>query len=471
MNKKNTENSRRQFLQRVGALGATAGMSAFLSGVPRLSLASGPSNGVVVVIFQRGGNDGLNMLVPASDEDTAMLETLRPSISDDAHSLRVALPNIPQFKLHASMNVGPKVNLGDGTEVSEFVKLICDRHISFCPATHVGDGLPGHVGDGLPGTLSHFKGQEIIEYGGSGDSIQIVKNNILGSTSSRNELGWIARALSGDVSRFEAFGFGPSDSLKGNTSIFTATDPSELINLAPELQLQLQSRNLAVESAYFAGVEEKTAAGESLRTQITTLSNSADLGSIDYTATPIGEDYKFLGRLGSNLSQTAALIENVEELCYVTINDGGTPGYDLHSNQAERHPGLLNGLAKNLLAFRKRMESVNKRVEVVVITEFGRTVDENGSRGTDHGQASCPILMNAGMYAQPKNSSIIGDWQDLDTHTKAEHNRHYLMPITDYRDLLSEVVMNTLGDVEIRSVFDDADPYYQRDSKPLHLFS
>ena len=66
-------------------------------------------------------------------------------------------------------------------------------------------------------------------------------------------------------------------------------------------------------------------------------------------------------------------------------------GFDTHSNQAEQHRNLLGELADGITTFFETLRQTghDKRVRLMTFSEFGRRVQENGSKGTDHGAASC----------------------------------------------------------------------------------
>jgi uncharacterized protein (DUF1501 family) len=72
-------------------------------------------------------------------------------------------------------------------------------------------------------------------------------------------------------------------------------------------------------------------------------------------------------------------------------------GYDTHYSQLNQHAGLLGELAGALRAFLDdlRAERLEERVAVLVFSEFGRRVAENGSEGTDHGSAG-PVFLAGG---------------------------------------------------------------------------
>jgi uncharacterized protein (DUF1501 family) len=90
-------------------------------------------------------------------------------------------------------------------------------------------------------------------------------------------------------------------------------------------------------------------------------------------------------------------------------------GYDTHSEQAGSHGALLEDLSGSLAAFQKDLVGLNRqdRVMSMVFSEFGRRVDENGSRGTDHGAASTLFVVGAhakaGLYGDYPSLAELGD--------------------------------------------------------------
>jgi uncharacterized protein (DUF1501 family) len=86
-------------------------------------------------------------------------------------------------------------------------------------------------------------------------------------------------------------------------------------------------------------------------------------------------------------------------------------GYDTHSTQADTHANLLGDLAAALSAFQQDLHSLklSGRVTTMVFSEFGRRVDENGSQGTDHGAASCLLLLGDGV-----KGGLAGEYPSLE---------------------------------------------------------
>jgi uncharacterized protein (DUF1501 family) len=86
-------------------------------------------------------------------------------------------------------------------------------------------------------------------------------------------------------------------------------------------------------------------------------------------------------------------------------------------------------------------------VVVVTLTEFGRTVHENGNRGTDHGHASVSLVMGGGV----RGGRVQGRWPGLEERNL--HEARDLAVTTDFRDLLGELLTRHLGDRDLTRVF------------------
>jgi uncharacterized protein (DUF1501 family) len=114
----------------------------------------------------------------------------------------------------------------------------------------------------------------------------------------------------------------------------------------------------------------------------------------------------------------------------------------------------LTELGNGLAAFYKDLGDRMSDVAVVTMSEFGRTAKENGTRGTDHGHANVMFVMGGNI-----RGGIHGDWPGLQPEQLYE-NRD-LNVTTDFRDVLSELVSNHLGNRQVSAVF----PGYDADTK------
>lgn len=131
-------------------------------------------------------------------------------------------------------------------------------------------------------------------------------------------------------------------------------------------------------------------------------------------------------------------------------------GWDTHANQGANAGQLANRLRvldQGLEALRNSLGSAWSRTAILVVTEFGRTVAVNGTRGTDHGTATCAFLVGGAIAG----GKVIADWPGL--ATSALYQQRDLKPTLDLRSVFKGVLMAHLRaaqrDIEER-VFPDS---------------
>ena len=124
-------------------------------------------------------------------------------------------------------------------------------------------------------------------------------------------------------------------------------------------------------------------------------------------------------------------------------------GWDMHTQMGTATEGdfmkLTQGLAEGLATFLKDLGPATDTTTVLVMSEFGRRVEQNASGGTDHGHGGVAMVMGAGV-----KGGLKGRWEGLATLDQGD------VPGTnDYRDLLAEVCMKRFGlsEAEIAPVF------------------
>lgn len=422
--KNHTNTARRVFLQKTG-LFTTA---LYSTGFTNLAFSqTSNSQGIVVVIFQRGGCDGLGLLVPSSTEDSAFYQSKRPMISQNP---TLALPGENRFRLNSAMQaLLPIWDSGN------------QGALTFFPATHTGIGK--HVG-----STSHFAGQELIELGGGGNNLEKIREDL---TFKSAKLGLAARTLEDLQQDINLYSFAQNKFLQGNSGGVVSSNARTGLNIAPDIA----ARNSKIRTRI---ANDNSAHDLLLDSALNAQAKIDHLKQIDFTTATAPFTNSGIGR---QLRQASSMIKspNMDKLEMVFLDHGG--GYDTHSKQTSRLNSLLSDLANNLKAFHDDLVTFHKPVEVIVLTEFGRTVDENGGAGTDHGQASCAIAMGTGKNGQnKKNAGIIGNWSGLEAMSSAYANRFYLDAITDYRDILSESIQATLQRSDIQSIFGIADSTY-----------
>ena len=154
--------------------------------------------------------------------------------------------------------------------------------------------------------------------------------------------------------------------------------------------------------------------------------------------------------LGNGLKQIAQLIKSDVGL-EVAFTDVG--GWDTHAGEGGPQGQLANNLKQfsdAIAAFAQDLGSRMGDVVLVTMSEFGRTVRENGNRGTDHGHANFMLVLGGGV----KGGKVYGQWPGL---TNLYENRD-LAITTDFRDVFAELLTKQLAVPSLKSVFPNYDP-------------
>jgi uncharacterized protein (DUF1501 family) len=146
--------------------------------------------------------------------------------------------------------------------------------------------------------------------------------------------------------------------------------------------------------------------------------------------------------------QAAAQLIKADLGTDVVAIDAGN--WDLHANYGNVAGGNMtyniDGFAQALAAFLNDLGDLRQRVTVVTISEFGRRVTENGSRGFDHGWGNMMLVAGAGV----KGGQYYGNWPTLDSAALAEGD---LKVTTDYRNVLGEIVSRRFPDRSLPALF------------------
>jgi uncharacterized protein (DUF1501 family) len=161
------------------------------------------------------------------------------------------------------------------------------------------------------------------------------------------------------------------------------------------------------------------------------------------------------GPLGNALKQIAQLIKANVGL-EVAFTDVG--GWDTHAGEGGAQGQLSNRLrdyGQAIAAFARDLGSRMADVTLVTMSEFGRTVKENGNRGTDHGHANVMLVLGGGV----RGGRVYGRWPGLDASHLYE-NRD-LAVTTDFRDVFAEILSKRMGVANLKPVF----PGYALDEK------
>ncbi|MCG8424558.1 MAG: DUF1501 domain-containing protein [Proteobacteria bacterium] len=365
----------------------------------------------LVVVFLRGGCDGLNVCVPYGDP---AYYDLRPTIAiapPDPADLASALDLDGFFGLHPGLGA--------------IKRFYDDGRLALFPAVHYPQP-----------SRSHFDSQHFIESGARRKDLEGWLNRHLASTS-RPE-------------RMRAVGFGKSlpQSLRGSVVV------SSIDNLAsfrvPGNQSERDNLLAALQTVYREQPSDRPhrAAMREVGEQL--IGDLDAVAGIDADRYPPDNGAVYPTRsFGRHLQQTAQLIKAGLGLEIATVDLGG---WDTHEGQGggqvgSRHRHMLERLASGLNAFATDLGDRMDDVLVIVCTEFGRTVRENGSRGTDHGMASTWLALGG----QVDGGQIYGSWPTLETGNLVAGR---FLPYTiDYRDIFATVAAGFLGNSDIDYLF------------------
>jgi uncharacterized protein (DUF1501 family) len=360
----------------------------------------------LVVVFQRGAMDGLNVVAPYGDP---VYRRLRPTIALPAPrggSRDAALDLDGYFGLHPSLE--PLLPLWkDGT---------------LAAVQAVGSPDP---------TRSHFDAQDFMESGTPG-----VK---------ATEDGWINRHLqcasSPESTPFRAVSLTPTlpRSLAGRAPAVAMSSIREF-DLRPSAGARVAS---GFEGMYEGAVKDVLhGTGQETFDAIQFLKKSDP----SRYAPDAGAEYP-RGRYGDSLKQVAQLIKADVGVEVAFTEIGGWDHHAAEGGVQGQLAGRLRELGDAMGAFGRDLGDRMQDVVLVTMTEFGRTARENGNRGTDHGHASVSFVMGGAV----QGGAVRGRWPGL--APDALHEGRDLALTTDFRDLLGEVLARHLGVRDLARVF------------------
>jgi len=377
--------NRRSFIQALGLAGAggimlgNAAVSASKASPLSVALAQNENDRILVIIRLKGGNDGLNTIVPVYDYGT--YQSLRPTIKHNQSDL---------FMLNSEFGIPNYMNSLESVWGEGAMKVV-----------H-GVGYPDQ-------NLSHFRSSDIWasaahDYfeptGWWGRYFEDLYPDYIVNppeTPPAIQIGSIGNLV------FEG---------ASNNYSFTVANPNQLENVAENGTLH---DVLDIPDCVY---------GDKLlymRSTTNTTFAYADVINQAYISAVNDVDYGN-AQLANQLAIVARMIKgNLGTKVYmVTLN-----GFDTHANQVSDHETLLSDLADSMKAFYEDLGflGLEDKVLSMTISEFGRRPYENGSNGTDHGAAS-PVMLFG-----PEHPDL-SEWDNNDN----------LIPSTDFRDVYSSVL-------------------------------
>ncbi len=387
--------TRRYFLR--GGAVAMAGFGTAPVWLARAASAAEGKRKTLLVIFQRGAADGLNIVAPFSEP---RYKELRPTIAVQAPGGDNGPVDLDgHFALHPSLQ--PLKNLWS------------QGHFAIVHAA----GSPDP-------SRSHFDAQDYMESGTPGKP---------------SSDGWLNRALSAPAQ---------------------GTSPLRAVSVGPQLPRTLRGERPAVS---VNGLQSMQVGGE----KTTNMLESMYASSSDQRLSSTGKDAFAAKRMIESITreparrtadggygQGGALGQNLQQLARLIKADAGVEagfaevgGWDHHGNEGPQLGTLLRQFGSAISAFCNDMGDRMEDIVVVTMSEFGRTAQENGNGGTDHGHGGVMMVFGGPV----RGGKVYGKWPGLEREQLYEGRD--LAVTTDFREVLGELVRGHLGQKDLAGVF------------------
>jgi uncharacterized protein (DUF1501 family) len=396
--------SRRIFLKNSAlAMFGVGSVPVWLSRAVYAKDAPGERKKILIAIFQRGAVDGLNVVVPHGEP---AYYALRPSI---------ALPR-PDGTDASAIDLDGRFGLNPA--LRSLKPLWDSKQLAIVEA----------VGSPDP-TRSHFDAQDYMESGTPGRRATCD--------------GWLNRAMQPEPRPSPLRAVSLSSDLP-----LTMRGKNEALAIANLGDFRVRDAGIAATFASMYGASTDQVLNGTARETFDAVKLVQSIQKSPYT--PANRAKYPAGRLGQSLEQIARLIKADVGL-EVAFTDVG--GWDTHVNEvaAQPHQGQLANLLRDfggsLASFSLDMGDRMADITVVTMSEFGRTVKENGDRGTDHGHANVMFVLGGRVLG----GKVYGEWPGLEREQLYEGRD--LNVTTDFRSVLSELVLKQMANHTVATVF------------------
>jgi uncharacterized protein (DUF1501 family) len=353
-------------------------------------------------VFLRGAADGLNLVVPYGDKEYYAARPTLAVAQPKAGDANAALDLDGFFGLHPSL-----------APLSDLYRA---RALAIVHA--VGSPDPTH---------SHFDAQDFMERGTPGEKAITT--------------GWLGRHLqqlqTSNASPFRAVGIGPivQSALRGPIS-------AAALQSIADVRLQGDTRKVQQFQAALSTLYEGDGFVQVNGRQA--LQALRDLAQLPTNYTPANRAKYPEGTFGKAMATVAQLIKSNLGLEVACVDLGG---WDMHVQEDAQFARLAEEFAKGLAAFYADLQDQMKRITLVTMTEFGRRVQENSNRGTDHGHGGVMFVLGDNV----NGGKVYGDWPTLSKEKL--YGPGDLEITTDFRDVLGEIVQKRLGNSNLAMVF------------------
>jgi uncharacterized protein (DUF1501 family) len=407
MSRCSCQSTRRGFV--VGCSAAIASLAGSRFNALAFGQRGATDDEILVVLFLRGGQDGLNLVVPMGGADRGIYESLRPT-------LKIPVSEVQPYTLGALGGT----QFGLNPQAAPLFELFQDGKLAIVAAC----GMAANE-------RSHFDSMNWMELGTPGVSTTVD--------------GWLTRHLATAPNLPEEVLL-PSLAV-GGLQPLAQLGSYETINLSSPSDFALDTGPWSAQVAQRVALRNLLEADASWlgQTSLKAL-DAADIvelyASGDYVPAPgaLYPDTWF----GENLQTIAQMIKLDLGLRVATLDLGG---WDHHEGQDAVFGTLLDELARGLQAFWADLAAgipdPTQRLTIVAMSEFGRRVYENEARGTDHGHGNNLLVLSGSAIG-----GLHGAWPGLAALDDGD-----LQVTTDFRRVLAEIVVRRLGNPRIDLVF------------------
>lgn len=421
----NRNTTRRQFLAGCSTMAAAACASRLTS----LAFADptalpGAERDILVVVFLRGGMDGLNLIAPVDDRDylAARAPAIRLSAAGEAAALPIKNgPTDADFRIHR--NAAALKDLYDSKDLAI---------IHACGLTN--------------GTRSHFEAQDLMERGVADMKLQTLST------------GWLTRHLEQSKAKGLLSGIAASatlpSSLLGYAGAAAIPSPQAFAFYGDNTQLNELAKAYRQSPRLAASGQDAVRAIHIVQKRLKHKDDKPDGDVLPYTPAD-GIKYPD-GDLSESLKTVAWLIKADVGLQAAAVDYGG---WDTHQEQANNFPNLVEQLSGALSNFYNDLSKYRARLNIVVMSEFGRRFKNNESNGTDHGHGNAMLVLGGNV----NGGKIYGRWPGL--ATEQLDDRADLAVTTDYRTVLAELISRRFNTTQLKPIFPGMAAY-----QPLGIF-
>lgn len=407
----------RRDMLKLGLLGAVYAAGPLPSLVSRAYAAPGAGDAKFLLVFLRGGYDAANVIIPVG---SPFYYEARPTLA-----VPMPDPQNPQAAL-ALARAGESASWGLHPALKEDIYgLWNEGRVAFVPFAGTADM-----------TRSHFETQDSLESG-----LPPAKDEGRGRIYGSGFLNRLAGTLDGAAA--------PVAFTDGLPVVMTGDIVVPNVSLKGKGRAPFDARQTALLAGMYEGTRFEPLINEGFELRRTVAEQAKIMAAGGTNGEMQAANRNALSARGFELEaqRMGGLMRDKFNVGFIDVG-----GWDTHVNQGAAQgqlAGLLANLGRGLRAFSEQMGPAWASTVVVVISEFGRTFRENGTRGTDHGHGSVYWVLGGAV----QGGRLVGEQVDV-TQQTLNQNRDWPV-LTEYRSMLAGLFkrMYGLDDARIDRVF------------------